>query len=119
VHVALNEYADVVLLSLRRVPLLRLQSKDILQVHSSVPLGCQYAVHVRSCDPFLKVMIEILQAFLREMGKSRERKDATKQDTRATWNRFQMCDVRWGQMSLEFCATKATIVRECAYLVMK
>jgi hypothetical protein len=55
-------------------------------------------------------MIEILLAFLREMNKSLERKDAAKQDRRATWDVRQVRDSGWGQMSLELCAIKAAIV---------
>ena len=55
-------------------------------------------------------MIEVLPAFLREMNKSLERKDATKQDRRATWDGWKVRDSGWCQMSLELCAIKAAIV---------
>ncbi len=38
-HMALNEYPDVVLFSLGDVPLLRFQSKDYLQVRISMLSG--------------------------------------------------------------------------------
>jgi hypothetical protein len=41
-------------------------------------------------------MVEIVLAFLREMSEGMEKKDATKQDRRATWDGRQVRDVRWG-----------------------
>lgn len=55
-------------------------------------------------------MVEILLAFLRKMSEDTERKDATKQDRRGTWDGWQVLDIGWGQMSLEFCAIKAGFV---------
>lgn len=55
-------------------------------------------------------MIERLLAFLGKMSEGMERKDAPKQNRRATWDGWQVGDVGWGQMSLELCAIKAAIV---------
>lgn len=93
-HVALNEYTDVVLLSLRDILLLCLHSKDSLQVQSRVPLGCvNDAIHNRSSDPFLEVMVKKLKTLLRDVGVGMQREVSTKQDPRATEDGRQMFDV--------------------------
>jgi hypothetical protein len=72
VHVTLNEKFDIVLLSLRSMLLLFLQSKDHLHVRVGMLLGSYYAIQSRFHSPFFKVMIKAVLPFLREMGKSME-----------------------------------------------
>lgn len=114
-HVPLNEYFYIVFFSLGSVLSLCVQSEDCLHVDTRKLLGSYNAIHDGSRDTFFKVMIEIRLAFLREMGEGMERKDATKEDWRATWDGWQVRDVGRRQISLEFCAIKAMIcVRKCA-----
>jgi hypothetical protein len=71
VHVALNEYTNVVPFSFRGIRLpLCLPRENTLQVQGLKPAGILDPIQSRSCDPLFKIVVKKVLALLGEMSKA-------------------------------------------------
>jgi hypothetical protein len=81
VHVALNDYTDIILFIIGDILLLSFPSKYSFQFHGGILLGPLHPVNSRQRDPLSEVMVEIVQPFLGEVGEGNYGEHTTIQDS--------------------------------------